>query len=274
MGKKAIFRRALLLILCASLYLVSSNGHAQSKKGFADAFDDQTVSNWFGNDHFAISEKEQVLKVTMNKHPWEAFSVNLDGIDLTEDPFLIFKVKASEDLKLRVDIHDEEQKDLHDDGTIHRKIPSVMASVAGSGEFQTIFLDFSNTVDRIRKQQVSHLLFYVNPGESFQGEIMIKDFCAGDATYSLAREMNQKSGSQIVMIPNPATYKTQLKLYTDHGYDRLVIRKHRGQVILNRKISTTQEHVNLNMGRYEKGVYIALLYGPNNRPYSTTFWVE
>jgi hypothetical protein len=156
---------------------------------------------WQGNDHFKITQDESTVKVRMSKMPWESFSVDIQDLESAEG-FLSFEVKSATDISLRVD-------GLTTDNT---QIELLQEEIS-AGSFQNVLYSISSSDARI-----NHLIFYVNAGEIFHGELQFKGLTV--QPYSEEGNIvsvfpNPTVGDVLVQLPHPNF--THLTLFDDHG---------------------------------------------------------
>ena len=189
---------------------------------------------WYGNDHFKISKSDDLVKVSMTKMPFESFSVNVEELETTNG-FLSFEVKASSKVHLKVDgfTSDGNQINLFNEDV-------------KTGGFEKLFYSLSES-----EQQINHLIFYVNPGEEFTGEIFFK---------SLKVSSFLENGKAISLFPNPTADVVTIEL-PDEDFQNVAIYDMQGRLIMEKPVSKSKIIADLN--GQKSGIYMIKAKGQN-----------
>ncbi|MES2733710.1 MAG: T9SS type A sorting domain-containing protein [Bacteroidota bacterium] len=206
------------LLLCLCLVLAS--------KAKADS------PQWHGNDHFKVIHQEGMVRVAMNKMSWESFSVNIKDLASAKG-IISFEVKTSQPIRLQIDGFTADKTQVH----------LWNAEVSGD-DFQPLFYNLSSSAFSI-----DHLIFYVNPGEAYQGEVYFKGL--GGST---SVEGEGATRSQLIsLFPNPAREVVNIGL-PNENFDQLSIYDVLGRLVLEQAIIGANQVVNLQGRR--AGVYL------------------
>lgn len=205
-----------LFNLILVLVLFSASVHAQ--KDFA----------WFANDHFAITDIQNTTKIEIKKMAWEAFTLASTEQDLSNHPFLSFKIKSDADINLRVDVLDQQ----HDNLTIN----PIIKKISGSNHFVELKYDFKDMKDLIDLEKISHFQFFVNPGEKYNGTIFIKEIKIG----TISIHQLKPDEPSISFFPNPIV--EQLTIDSKHlEFDEIKIMDALGKQVFSKSISPTNK---------------------------------
>ncbi len=119
-------------------------------------------SDWYGNDHYSIETAGATTTVDMQKKAWESFSIDVNEFNVSGDGFS-FNIQCLQTISLRVDMI----------STTNEKSTLVEQDVPAN-----VFTSVAYTPSNI--SEVSHLIFYVNPGSDFNGQVQISDFTISD----------------------------------------------------------------------------------------------
>lgn len=197
---------------------------------------------WYTNNHFKLSKANGSYKIEMDKMPWEAFTLFLDEVDLSSLPVLKFKIKSDAAIDLRLDMIDYT-------GALNIATPLVK-SVDIKDSFVELKYDFSNIQKGIDATRISHLLFYVAPGEKHQGTIEIKEilFEASEGNHT---------GMEVENVVAVASNfdKKEVTIKSSHQqFDQVNIYNNLGQLVLSQKILPTLAQ-RINIEKLEQGIF-------------------
>jgi len=157
------------ILFCLTIcFFIQHFSFGQSSHSLFQNSEKESIS-WHANSHFQLKEIDEVVHVQIDKMPWEAFSYQLENVDLSRTPFLSLKVKSDADIKLRIDILDQ--------SLTNQITTPVVKAVPHSKNFNEILFDFSNILQTIDATQVSQLQFFVQAGKKHQGKIELKNNC-------------------------------------------------------------------------------------------------
>jgi len=223
--------------------------------------DNSPVVAWYGNDNFNFAASSDVLKVSMDKNPFEAFTLQLADLDLDlqEDLLVSITVKTATQIDMRVDLHDGTYSTSDD--------IDVVETVVSNEKFVTVTYDFSSIIDELQDGKIPYMLFYVNPGLNYEGEVYLKDLniSTGDEDVTVGINdalINHDITSQLSAFPNPASEFTNVELPKNHSFDELVLQDITGKTILRQDIPETVNTMQLkNLGRIKAGIYMLSAYG-------------
>ena len=230
-------------------------------KAQTTALPNSPVVAWYGNDNFDFKANGEVLKVSMDKNPFEGFTLQLADLDLDlqEELLVSVKVKSTNQIDMRMDIHDGTYSSASDVNKIQ--------TIVGTEKFTTITYDFSSVIDKLQDGQIPYVLFYVNPGYSYEGAVYLKELSihTGDEDLSVGIDDAFNNGditSHLSVFPNPASDFTNIQLSANHSFNELVLRDIAGKIILRQDIPANLNAMQLkNLGSIEKGLYLLSVYG-------------
>lgn len=219
------------------------------------------VVAWYGNDNFSFKASDDVLKVSMDKNPFEGFTLQLADLDLDlQDELLVsVKVKTADQIDMRIDLHDGTYSTADDIDLVH--------TVVSNEKFATVTYDFSSIIDELQNGEIPYMLFYVNPGFNYKGEVYIKELNISTGEEDVAvgiedLENGMKITSRLSVFPNPASEFTNIQLPENHTFDELLLQDITGKTILRQDIPKDVNTMQLkNLGRVEKGLYLLSAYG-------------
>lgn len=220
---------------------------------YAQTIDIQEVASlqWYGNDNFQFTPLEgQALEVSINKFPWESFTLDLGEIDIYQYPKLTIELSANNILPLRVDLYD----------TTNEFPLTQNIEVADERMFLTY--DYSQSFDQvIDKNNSLYLLFYAAPGESFAGEIQIHSL-QFEALSTDIEEVTEKTEDYVLRaFPNPTRdiFHVDLPL---QPLQYINLYNTTGQVLFTQDISQNAgDRINIEVGFFPAGNYILQLEG-------------
>ena len=183
------------------------------------------IKEVYANQNFQIEERNEIIHVAIDKNPWESFTFALDNFEIINNPIVNLQISTNKAITLRAD--------LTDGHFMSSEIQIVSHQVAASQSFTQLSFDFSGIISSIDLSDVVYLVFYVNPGSEFTGEIAIQNF-------NLTAEAEQQSMlSQISgfkMYPSPATSFTNIEI-PEGGFNRLQVMDMSGKIVSNYDIS-------------------------------------
>jgi hypothetical protein len=186
------------------------------------------VPEWCGNNHFKISHQDDAVTIRMSKMPWESFSVNLQQME-TSEGFLSFELRSATSLTLRVD-------GLTSD---NRQVQLFQEEIA-AGDFQQILYNLSSADGRLH-----NLIFYVNPGREFHGEIEVK---------GLTIQPYDAQENVVSVFPNPTAGEMLIQL-PGKNFSNLTLLDDHGNVVLQKQPEGAQGVV-LNLTGRKPGLYV------------------
>jgi len=196
--------RSIVWILSLILVLIGNTLSAQI--GLVEDFDDNILSTgWTGSGFYTLSESNQELNVQVNTLPsnsYNVFTYELPStLDLSSNPYLTIKVKASSNIRLRIDLEDADGRATNSN--------ALNPQITGNNTYQTITYNFTGrfsqtwpTTASVNAAQIERLIFFVNPGgNAFNGTFYLDDLLLGDETGILPPPEGIKL-NQIGFYPN------------------------------------------------------------------------
>lgn len=212
------------------------------------------IKEWYGNKNFSFSEKNDLLNVVINKNPWEAFTLNIDNLELMNNPVIEMELSSDQSVTLRVDISD---------GTfVSSQTSTLQITLVGNGMFDVVTFDFSDVLNDVNLNENAFLVFYVNPGQKFNGEITFKNI------RFFSKSENQQNtvpvSEDLVIYPSPAKSFTNV-IIPDNNFDYLSIMDMSGKMII--KIDVTNYNgttYRVDLTNLAKGNYLVQLFGDDS----------
>ncbi len=225
------------------------------------ALENSPIIAWYGNDNFNFKANNDVLKVTMDKNPYEAFTLQLADLDLDfQDELLVsVQIQTPKQVDVRMDLHNGTYSTGND--------IDVIQTIVGSHKFSEITYDFSSIIDKIQNNQIPFILMYVNPGDDYRGNLSLKELriYTGDEDVTVDIEEvigGEQITSGLSVFPNPASNFTNVDLPIGHSFEELVLQDITGKTIIHQEIPKDVNSMQLkNLGRVEKGLYLISVYG-------------
>jgi len=209
-----------------------------------------SIKDWFGNRNFSFVEKNDLLKVVINKNPWESFTLKIDNTNLMSNPIVNIEVASNQLITLRIDISD---------GVfMSSQVKTLGCKVEGNGMFYNLTYDFSETLNDVNLSKDAFLVFYVNPGKKFNGEILFKDI-KFSSNSDMQQNLNSKEYFEI--YPSPAKSFTNV-IIPDNNFYYLAIMDITGKTII--KIDVTNYNgrtYRVDLVNFVKGNYLVQLVG-------------
>ena len=211
----------------------------------------QNVKDWFGNHNFSFVEQSDLLVVKINKNPWEAFTLSIDNTDLMNNPVVVIEMSAAQTISLRVDISDGVY--------VSSQTRTIETKVEGNGMFYKATFDFTEVLNEVNLSQDAFLVFYVNPGQKFNGEVLIKNikFSATAEDSNFLNTVNE----DLLVYPSPATNFTNVTI-PDGVFECLNIVDMTGKVIAKfdvKNLSGSTQRIDL--ADFTKGTFMVVLVG-------------
>jgi hypothetical protein len=189
---------------------------------------------WYGNNHFRITQKGDLVYVAMSKMPWESFAVNLTDI-ISPDGYLSFDIKSQSSVLLRVDGFTADNKQIE-----------LFSEQLHAGKFTTLSYNASSSQDKIE-----HLIIYVNPGEQYRGEVQFRGI----------RTTRAEQKSTVSVFPNPTAGDVKVQL-ADKSYTEIVLQDAAGNVVNSKPVVNSEAVMNLT--DQKPGIYFIKARGRNS----------
>lgn len=224
---------------------------------FIHVFAGTPVKNIFANQNFNISQQQELITIDIAKSPWESFTVSVNSIDIQRNPVVNLEIQTSEPIELRVDLSDGVS--VSSEYVVMKKQIDVVKN------FTPVSFNFSEMMDGIDLSGDVYLLFYVNPGQDFNGEISIRNFSLNEQVMKVFESDGDFLTEGFNMFPSPASSYTMVDI-PDNNYRNLIIRDINGRQVLNEDITlyigTT---FRVDLLKLPKGYYTVTLSGNNNQ---------
>jgi len=160
------------------------------------------IKEVFGNQNFKIEETREIININIDKNPWESFTFAIDNIEVMNNPIVNLQVLTENNISLRAD--------LTDGVFMSSTIAIVQTEVAASPSYTTLSFDFTEMIHDIDLSEHVYIVFYVNPGEKYNGEISIKNFKL--TTEPENQPATSAALNGFTMFPSPATSFTNVEI--------------------------------------------------------------
>jgi len=258
-----------IAVWIALVPLLALHAMAQQTPAYMQA-EGFALKGWHGNGHFALHEGYRELTVSMKKLPWEAFTLMAEQTQAVSKPVLHFKVQSDKDIRLRVDVHNGKN------GSAPRL--SEEFAISGSGDFQEVQInlpevyEFGSPADVKSQTQNAieqpFVLFYVNPGKPFTGDISIKDFYLGTA-----EALQQELPPPVYVFPNPSS--TRINVDMPKGdFHTIALRDYAGKEVVHKPVLKGAKNLDfIDVRGLQKGVYLLQLIGTKSN-YTTKISIQ
>lgn len=218
--------------------------------GFATA-NNMQITEYYGNDHFQLSEENGVLYAQIDKLPFESFTIQVENLQSCKENICSFKFKSSSPIYIKVD--------LSNGSEVIPTSSKTYFNINQSGTRINIDLDFTNFYDNLSTDDDLYLIFYIQPGLAFTGNVEISDFqyksIEGVNTSTLKVYVNENKQRAIIQVPENENLQ-QLNVYDLSG--RMI-----------KSISdqfNQYSNYNLQLQEFNRGTYILVLQS-NSKKY-------
>ncbi len=209
---------------------------------YSQSLTDQEVFSWYANDHFQLHQKGEVMQVSIDKKPWEVFTLKLGEKDLSAAPQLLLRMKSLEAIELKIMVVDTELRSS--------KSNAQTFYLDGSDDFKLLTFDFADQKEIVDLHKISHIHFQVNPGQIYTGEVAIQDLRLGKPPV----ELSHSNLHQIQLFPNPTTEMVNIRS-EKLPFDEVEIVQLSGSQLIQKSFSP-QHHYRLNLQGLLPGVYL------------------
>ncbi len=213
-------------------------------------FSSGRISEVYANHSFQIAANDETIEITMDKHPWESFTLAINNMDIANNPLISLELLSIEDITIRIDMTDGEFMSC-ETGIVEK-------SISGSPAYQNTTFDFSGLLSHLDLFGDIYLVVYINPGKSFSGNITMKNF---HSTRESLNPGSSMTGDGFKMFPLPATTYTNIDL-PDGSFNYVNIIDMSGQMVSTSDISTYQGSIfRQELNNLPKGIYTVQLTG-------------
>jgi hypothetical protein len=148
--------------------------------------------------------------------------------------------------------------DLTDGVFMSSEVGVIQKKVSSVGNYTSVSFDFTDLIYNIDLSEDVYLVFYINPGKTFSGEISIQNFNLSPETNNQIRH-SSLSQQEFKMYPSPATDYTNVEI-PNEWFTTLSIIDLNGQELVSYDVnmySGTTYRVELN--DISKGFYTVQL---------------
>lgn len=213
------------------------------------------IDQLFGNSHFAFEQIDQEIVVSMQKLPWEGFTFSLANEDFFNNPICRIQIKSYEGLVLKVELSDGET--IFDGGS------AISFTIEGNDEYQELVFDFTGAISNFKVTSQPFLIFYVNPGQNHNGEMMIKNIQFSSPENENSDDQIEIS-SELFVYPNPATENINIELpYNFCG--KIKICDIAGREVYESYISEShKDFTKVDVSQLRTGIYTVSLFGQSD----------
>lgn len=182
------------------------------------------VESIFANQNFQITQNQDEVTVDMAKNPWESFTMAVSSQEILSNPVVNIDIKTNKPIALRVD--------LTDGVFMSNETGIVKKEIRQTNCFTSVSFDFTNLISNIDLNGEVYLIFYVNPGECYKGQISIRNFKLSAELTTTPK--NKCSGFK--MFPSPATTFTTIEI-PDENFETLSLIDMNGRMVSTFDIS-------------------------------------
>lgn len=218
----------------------------------------QSIKEWYGNQNFTFSENQDELFISINKKPWESFTLKIDNFELMNNPVVNLQIKADQDIVLRIDISD---------GSFVSNATEIIEKfIIASESFNDLNFDFSSVLSDIDLSEETYLIFYVNPGKKFNGQIAIKEInLLKETKNTTLNEGNITTfENSLNIFPSPATNVAFIEI-PDGSFSFLKIFDITANEVLSLNVNGIEGiDFNVDVNNLKDGCYIVQLIGSNH----------
>ena len=190
------------------------------------ASSESTIMEWYGNQNFSFQETNNSLDVSINKNPWESFTLKISNNEILNNPVVNIDIRSDENITLRVDISD---------GVFMSSNSALMQQeLQGTKMFNRMSFDFTEILKDIELSEEAFLIFIINPGEKFNGELSIRS-----VNFSTSNEIDNSVESQneeLSVFPSPATSFTNVVI-PDGNFETLRILDMTGKIVIEKDVT-------------------------------------
>jgi len=156
----------------------------------------QSIKEWYGNQNFTFSEDQNELSISINKKPWESFTLKIDNFELMNNPVVNIQMKVDQDLVLRIDISDG--------FFVSSEINIIEKSIISSDSFVAVNFDFTNVLSDIDLIQDIQFLKEIK---------LSNDFIGNDTNFENSLNIYPSPATDFAFIEIPEGTFSCLKVY-------------------------------------------------------------
>lgn len=182
------------------------------------------VESIFANQNFHITQHQDEFIIDIAKNPWESFTLAVNSNEILSNPIVNIDIRTNESIALRVD--------LTDGVFMSNEVGIVKKEITRTNCFTSVSFDFTNLISNIDLSGEVYLIFYVNPGECYKGQISIRNF---NLTTESSKAPEIKCSS-FKMFPSPATTFTTIEI-PDENFQTLSLIDMNGRTVSTVDIS-------------------------------------
>lgn len=233
-----------ILIMSITFFMLSFAVNANSN-----------IEEWYGNQNFSFSDYQNELIISINKNPWEAFTLKISSFELMNNPVVNLQIKADQNLVLRIDISD---------GIFVSSATEIIEkSLAASVLFTDLKFDFTDVLSDIDLSENTYLIFYVNPGKKFTGQISIQDVEFLNETNTKNEVKKSEEENSLIIYPSPATDFAFIEIPNEEFLFLKVVDLTGKEILSFDTNGISGFEFRLDVNNLEKGCYIVKLIGSN-----------
>ncbi len=225
----------LLSILGFFLFSISSI-MAQADSSVDSQRDDVLGLQWYTSDAYQGHVHDEDYHLHIDKDAWEPFTMEVSFMDLESFPIIEMKLYSTNELDIQVDVVSKTGKTT----TISNKEFEAMYL----REFQDLSLDLRTS--NIAFDEISHLHFYVYPGQAYKGHLSIKDI-------SVKSVDEASSANNFTIFPNPSNGNITVSNISAE-FDNIKIFDGRGRLVSTKNMSKTSQE-SLDVSHLQNGIY-------------------
>lgn len=251
---------------------VSGEGQSYRERGASDDFEEADDANgWGGDQEIIITEEngELSLDIDFPDDEWKSIVFIFDSIDISEHPYINFDLKSDQDVEVQVEFIDA--------NGVHSNSNPQYVSHTASSEYQhyEVVYDTEDLKDyqetALDQGAVNRVLFLINRGVGFTGDIKLDNVVVGDGGSEKVEEdstdvggedstityLNEEFSSFINIYPNPSS-----GIFTIETSEIGTVEVHSyfGQKVFSEDIRNTSY---IDLKNYDAGLYYVSITANN-----------
>ncbi len=212
------------------------------------------VQEIYANQNFTVTNQQDFTQITMDKNPWESFTIAVNNYEIQQSPLISLDLMTSDEIEIRVDITDGNYMS-HETAIVEKRIEVL-------NNFTSVSFDFSELLDGINLNEQVYLVFYVNPGKAYKGNLFIRDFSLTENVIKDEKPSETLDGFN--MYPSPATTFTNIEI-PNGNFTSIAIFDINGRLVMTENVAAENGTTfTLELSNLTDGYYTVRLSGVNS----------
>lgn len=235
----------IILTFCLITFLSFTQLEAQNSK----------IEQVFGNSHFLFEQIDDVIVISMEKSPWEAFTISLTNENIISNPICSIQLKSYDDINIIID--------FSDGNTVFE---GISLDINGSNEYHNLQFDLSEIVSSLEFESNPYLIIYVNGGQKYTGEIMLKNinFTEKNENDETLESNEQIDTKELLVYPNPSADIINIELPRNFN-GQIIVREIAGKIVYTSNINDSFGSIaQANLSQLRAGTYFVSLIDETN----------